>query len=126
MLFFSLVGQIKAQQNKVDTVLRVTSLQIINANKTKVFADSCKVQKERVLRTLDKCIDLVADKDGEIDALRHSNQLCEAEAEAAKENQIRAEKEAKKQKFLRKMNGVGIYVEAAIILGLGIYIIINH
>lgn len=125
MLFFSLVGQIKAQ-NKVDTVLRVTSLQIINANKTKVFADSCKVQKERVLRTLDKCIDLVADKDGEIEALRHSNQLCEAEAEAAKENQIRAEKEAKKQKFFRKMNGVGIYVEAAIILGLGIYIIINH
>jgi hypothetical protein len=103
----------------------LTKTQIINANKTKVFADSCKVQKERVLRTLDKCIDLAVKKDGEIEALRHSNELCEAEALAAKENQTRAEREAKKQKFLRKMNGVGIYVEAAIIVGLGIYIVLS-
>lgn len=128
MLFFFSVGQIAAQQNKtkVDTVLRITSQQIINANKTKLFADSCAAQRLRIQATVDKCIDLIKTKDGENQALRHSLSLCEEETRMAKKDAANAISDAKKQKFLRKVNGGMVYVEAAIILGLGIYIIINH
>lgn len=109
----------------VDTVLTLSRQQVVTANQTKVYADSCKVQKERITNSLNKAVDLIVIKDGQIDAQAKELRLCNKEAYLAKENEAAAKKDAKKQKGLRKVNGIIMWVEGGIIIAMTAIIILS-
>lgn len=122
-LFIFYNGLIKAQSN--DTIIRITAKQLITANQTKVYADSCKVQKERANQTISKCIELIERKDGEINALRNANTICDNITAELKTDVANEQKRTKRERFWKRIASGVMIAEFAVIVGLGVSLVIS-
>lgn len=110
-----------------DTVLSLSKAQIVCANQTKIFADTCSVMLDRSQITIEKLISVVNLKENEIkskdaEKIALYNELTQSDAmyQSCQNNAAELRKQLNKAERKRKFNGIMLGVVSGIAAGVAV------